>query len=171
MGQIIIDHGDITELDVDAIVNAANTRLAGGGGVDGAIHRAAGPSVLEECSKIGRCRTGEAVITGAGKLKAKNIIHTPGPVWHGGGSNESELLRNSYANSFELAINNGLKSIAFPAISTGVYGYPIEEAAKIAIEEGLKFQDNFIRIVYVCFSPADHEAYVKVYEELMEKEK
>ena len=171
MGKITIKQGDITDLDVDVIVNAANTRLAGGGGVDGAIHRAAGPSVLEECSKIGGCKTGEAVVTGAGNLNAKKIIHTPGPVWHGGGSNEAELLRNSYANSFEQAINNGLESIAFPAISTGVYGYPIADAAKIAIEEGLKFHENFDEIIYICFSMGDCEVYKRVYEDLMKKEK
>lgn len=166
MGKITVKQGDITVLDVDVIVNAANTRLAGGGGVDGAIHAAAGPSVLEECARIGRCRTGEAVITNAGNLKAKKIIHTPGPVWHGGTSNEAELLRNSYANSFELAVNNGLRTIAFPAISTGVYGYPVESAAMIALEEGMKFRDNFDEIIYICFSPGDHDVYRKIAKEL-----
>ncbi len=168
MGKIIIKHGDITEENVDVIVNAANVRLAGGGGVDGAIHRAAGPSVLEECFKIGGCITGGAVITGAGNLKAKKIIHTPGPVWHGGGRGEKELLRNSYVNSFKLAIKNNLRTIAFPAISTGVYGYPIEEAAYIAVEEGLHYINDFDEIRYICFSEADYSVYQKVYRKLTE---
>lgn len=168
MGKITIRQGDITKEEVDAIVNAANTHLAGGGGVDGAIHKAAGPSVLLECNKMGGCHTGEAVMTGAGNLKAKKIIHTPGPFWHGGSSGEAELLRNSYSNSFRLAHENGLRSIAFPAISTGVYGYPIEEATRIAISEGLKHLNEFDDIVYVCFSPGDYEVYKRIYEELSE---
>ncbi len=166
MGKIIIKHGDITKEDVDVIVNAANTALAGGGGVDGAIHRAAGPSVLEECSLIGGCITGEAVITNAGRLKAKKIIHTPGPVWHGGGQGEAEKLRNCYVNSFLLAKKNGLVSIAFPAISTGVYGYPIEKATWIALEEGIRFLEDFDQIRYICFSETDYHVYQKVYKEL-----
>lgn len=166
MGKIVIKQGDITQAAVDVIVNAANTRLAGGGGVDGAIHRAAGPSVLEECRKLGGCRTGEAVITGSGDLPSKNIIHTPGPVWHGGGSNEPELLRGCYSNSFRIARDKGLKSIAFPAISTGIYGYPIEEATRIALSEGMKNADDFDEIVYVCFSETDYGVYQEVYGEL-----
>ncbi|NQT32569.1 MAG: O-acetyl-ADP-ribose deacetylase [Candidatus Omnitrophica bacterium] len=166
MGKINIKQGDITQENVEAVVNAANTHLAGGGGVDGAIHRAAGPSVMDECRKIGGCKTGEAVITNAGNLKAKKIIHTPGPVWRGGTSGEPELLRDCYKNSFARAKENGLKSIAFPAISTGIYGYPVEEATRIAIEEGIKVQDNFEKIVYVCFSEKDHEVYERVYGEL-----
>lgn len=166
MGKIVIKLGDITGEDVDVIVNAANTALLGGGGVDGAIHRAAGPSVLEECKKIGGCRTGEAVITDAGKLRAKKIIHTPGPVWSGGDKNEPELLRNSYKNSFRLARENNLKTIAFPAISAGAYGYPIEEATEIAIDEGLKVRDSFDEIRYICFSQYDLKIYKKVYDEL-----
>ena len=167
MGKIIIKQGDITLEHVEAIVNAANTGLLGGGGVDGAIHRAAGASVLDECRKIGGCKTGQAVITSAGRLKAKKIIHTPGPVWKGGDKGEPGLLRSCYANSFYIAIKNDLKSIAFPAISTGVYGYPLEEAAVIALEEGMKRVDKFEEIVYVCFSPGDHEVYSRIYEKLM----
>ena len=167
MGKIIIKKGDITREDVEVIVNAANTKLAGGGGVDGAIHRAAGPEVLEECAKIGGCITGEAVITAAGRLKAKRIIHTPGPVWKGGKHGETQLLRNSYVNSFKLAINNALRTIAFPAISTGVYGYPIEEATYIAIEEGIHYKDNFDEIRYICFSDTDYKMYQEVYRELV----
>jgi len=165
MGKIIIKQGDITKEDVDVIVNAANTRLAGGGGVDGAIHKAAGPSVMEECRKIGGCRMGEAVITSAGKLAARKIIHTPGPFWNGGSGSEADLLRSSYRNSFALAKESGLRTIAFPSISTGVYGYPIEEAAKIALEEGQKAADDFDEIRYICFSAHDLEVYRKAYDE------
>lgn len=160
---IIIKQGDITKEDVDVIVNAANTHLAGGGGVDGAIHRAAGPSVLVECRKIGRCRTGETAMTGAGRLKAQKIIHTPGPVWRDGAHGEERFLRNSYENSFLLARKEGFRTIAFPAISTGVYGYPIEEAACVAIEAGKKFEKNFDEIRYVCFSDAHLEVYKRIY--------
>lgn len=159
MGKIIIKQGDITQEDVDVIVNAANTSLMGGGGVDGAIHRAAGPSVLEECSKIGGCTTGEAVITNAGNLRAKKIIHTPGPAWKGGGHGESVKLARCYENSFKLAKENGLRTIAFPAISTGVYGYPIEKATWIAIEEGLRNKEDFDEIRFVCFSDSDYHVY------------
>ena len=163
MGRVIIKMGDITGEDVDVIVNAANIGLKGGGGVDGAIHRAAGPSVLEECREIGRCGTGEAVITKAGELKAKRIIHTPGPVWRGGNHGEPGLLRNCYRNSFRLARKNHLKTIAFPAISAGIYGYPIEEATGIAIDEGLKALDFFEEIRFICFSQRDYEVYQRVY--------
>lgn len=163
---ITIKLGDITKEDVDVIVNAVNTRLAGGGGVDGAIHRAAGPKVMEECRKIGGCPTGEAVITNAGLLEAKKIIHTVGPVWRGGDEGEAKLLENCYRNSFLLAKKHGLKSIAFPAISTGVYGYPIEEAAKIALRVGREFEKEFTEIRYVCFSHSDLEVYQKVWSSL-----
>ncbi len=163
---IIIKQGDITKEDADVIVNAANTGLRGGGGVDGAIHRAAGPSVMEECRKIGSCPTGEAVMTNAGNLRAKKIIHTAGPVWYGGNRQEPELLRRCYDNSFLLAKKGGFKSIAFPAISTGVYGYPIEEAAKIALTTGRKFEKDFEEIRYICFSQGDTGVYQEVLKKL-----
>lgn len=166
MGKITIKKGDITQEKVDVIVNAANTRLAGGGGVDGAIHAAAGPTVLSECRKIGGCKTGEAVITKAGNLPAGNIIHTPGPVWHGGNSKEAELLLGCYRNSFRIAKKKGLRSIAFPAISTGIYGYPVEDATRIALHEGINNAGDFDEIVYVCFSDRDYEVYQKIYGEL-----
>jgi O-acetyl-ADP-ribose deacetylase (regulator of RNase III) len=163
---ITIKLGDITQEDVEVIVNAANTGLRGGGGVDGAIHRAAGPTVMEECRKIGACPTGEAVITNAGKLKAKKIIHTAGPVWNGGKKDEAGLLRNCYRNSFLLAKKNLLKSIAFPAISTGVYGYPIEGATRIALSVGREFEKDFDEIRYVCFSQRDLQAYRLIWGEM-----
>lgn len=163
---IVIRQGDITREDVDAIVNAANTGLRGGGGVDGAIHRAAGPSVMEECRKIGHCPTGDAVITNAGKLKTRKIIHTVGPVWNGGKRGESELLKNAYRNSFRLARENGLRSVAFPAISTGVYGYPKQEAARIALAAGVEFEKDFDEIRYICFSAGDLAIYHEVRDNL-----
>ncbi len=170
MGKIVIKHGDITKEEVDCIVNAANTTLRGGGGVDGAIHRAAGKSVLGECIKIGSCATGDAVITNAGKLKAKKIIHTVGPVWQGGNQSEAKLLRSCYRKSFALAKKNRLKTIAFPAISTGAYGYPIEEAADIALEEGFEFQNDFKEIRYICFSEEHLRAYETLYDEISPKD-
>ena len=156
--------GDITRLQIDAIVNAANSRLAGGGGVDGAIHRAGGPAIMAECKKIGGCPTGEAVITTGGKLSARYVIHTVGPVYRGGASGEPKLLQNAYANSLGLAEKHNLKSIAFPSISTGVYGYPIEEAAKIAIRtvvDHLNGQTILEKVVFVLFSSPDLEVYIK----------
>ncbi len=166
---ITIKLGDITREDVEAIVNAANTGLRGGGGVDGAIHRAAGPTVMEECRKIGSCPTGEAVITNAGNLKAKKIIHTAGPVWHGGRENEAGLLRNCYRNCFLLARKNLLKTIAFPAVSTGIYGYPIEGATRIALSAGREFEKDFDEIRYICFSKSDLEIYRKIWQEISVK--
>ena len=164
---IEVQKGDITKMKVDAIVNAANSSLLGGGGVDGAIHRAGGPSILEECKEIrnkqGGCKTGEAVITNAGNLPAKKVIHTVGPVWHGGNNNEADLLSSCYSNSLHLAKANGLRTMAFPNISTGVYGYPKEPAAAIAVNAVRSFvadnPDAFDRIVFVCFDDENYSLY------------
>ncbi len=160
---IKVYQGDITTLAVDAIVNAANRTLLGGGGVDGAIHRAAGKELLAECRTLNGCETGEAKITGGYKLPAKHVIHTVGPVWHGGKNNEDQLLENAYANSLKLAAQNDLKSIAFPAISTGVYGFPKERAANIAVATIKSFlEDHDMEVILVAFSTADAERYEKL---------
>ena len=158
--------GDITKQKVDAIVNAANSSLMGGGGVDGAIHRAGGPAILEECKAIvakqGSCPTGEAVITTGGLLLAKFVIHTVGPVWRGGTDNEPEKLRNCYKNSLRLAVENNLETIAFPNISTGIYGYPKEEAARVAIEAVTTHLENLTLIAsvyFVCFDEENFQLY------------
>ena len=154
---------DITTLAVDAIVNAANRSLLGGGGVDGAIHRAAGPGLLEECRRLGGCETGQAKITGGYDLPAAWVIHTVGPVWHGGDQGEPGLLRSCYVSSLALAAEHGLKSIAFPGISTGIYGYPVAEAARIAVTATRSFVEerpsSLSDITFCCFSAADLDVY------------
>lgn len=156
---IYVVHADITTLKVDAIVNAANESLLGGGGVDGAIHRAAGPELKKFCATLGGCPTGRAKITPGFRLPAKFIIHTVGPVWHGDNRGEPELLANCYRHSFELALKNGVRTIAFPSISTGVYGYPKEQAAKIAVSVMREYEGRFDEIVACCFSANDKALY------------
>lgn len=167
MDRIKIISGDITKLDVEAIVNAANRSLLGGGGVDGAIHRAAGPELLDYCRSLEGCETGEAKITPGFNLSAKWVIHTVGPVWRGGDNREAELLQSCYSNSMNIAHEKSIKSIAFPAISTGVYGYPKPQAAEIAVKTVLKFlKDHQLpqQVIFTCFSPEDLEIYNQVYK-------
>ena len=163
--------GDITTLDVHAIVNAANSSLAGGGGVDGAIHRAGGPAILEACTLIrnaqGGCKTGEAVITTGGNLKARYVIHTVGPVWRGGAEGEERLLKNAYLNSMALAAEYSITSLAFPNISTGVYGFPKGRAAEIAVRsvrDVLAGNHNFERIIFCCFDEENYRIYNSILE-------
>ena len=172
--RISLQRGDITRLQVDAVVNAANSSLLGGGGVDGAIHRAGGPAILAECQQIrnrqGGCRTGEAVITTAGKLPARYVIHTVGPVWQGGHQQEAALLASCYQRSLELAVTHQLTSIAFPNISTGVYGYPKAAAAEIAVktvQNFLKTNNTLQQVIFVVFDEENHRLYEKLLHNLL----
>lgn len=168
--KITLRVGDITKLKVDAIVNAANTSLLGGGGVDGAIHRAGGPAILEDCklirNKQGGCKTGQAVITTAGNLPVQKVIHTVGPIWHGGNNGEPELLAQCYTNTLALAVENNLKTIAFPNISTGVYNFPKKEAAAIAIRYVAQFINDhpaaLNEVIFVCFDEENFNIYQKL---------
>lgn len=169
-GRLKIIEGDITRLDVDAIVNAANKSLLGGGGVDGAIHKGAGPKLLEETRSLGGCQTGEARITAGYNLPARYVIHAVGPVWHGGKSNEDTLLANCYLNSLGLAVENGVKTIAFPSISTGVYGFPIDRASRIALREIRDFlaNDSTVDKVICCaFNKRDYDVYMEAASEVI----
>jgi O-acetyl-ADP-ribose deacetylase (regulator of RNase III) len=163
--------GDITKLAVDAIVNAANSSLLGGGGVDGAIHRAAGPQLLIECRTLGGCPTGEAKITLGYHLPARHVIHTVGPVWHGGGHGEEELLAACYRNSLRLAVERGLRTVACPSISTGAYGFPIERACRIAlrtVRDFLHEHPQLLKVTFVCFSAEDAAVYREALREVEE---
>ncbi|NSW91505.1 MAG: O-acetyl-ADP-ribose deacetylase [Firmicutes bacterium] len=171
MQKLVIIEGDITTVKVDAIVNAANKTLLGGGGVDGAIHRAAGPGLLEECKTLGGCETGEAKITKGYNLPAKYVIHTVGPVWKGGNDREDELLALCYKNSLKLAIENDIKTIAFPSISTGAYGFPVNRAARIAVNEINKFLEadegnSISKVFIVCFDSNTYESYINAKNEI-----
>ncbi|WP_135606830.1 O-acetyl-ADP-ribose deacetylase [Methanococcoides sp. NM1] len=168
--RIVVTKGDIVELDVDAIVNAANNSLLGGGGVDGAIHAAAGPQLLEECRSLKGCPTGEAKITSGYLLPAKWVIHTVGPIWRGGTSGEDEMLARCYRNSLKLAERNGVRTIAFPSISTGAYGFPVDRASRIAITEiaGFLGKDSSIeKVLIVCFNERTFDSYSRSLEELV----
>ena len=164
-GKIEIVRGDITKLDVDAIVNATNTTLLGGGGVDGAIHRAAGPELLAECRTLGGCRPGEAKMTRGYRLSARFIIHTVGPIWRGGKNDEARTLANCYRSSLQLAVENEIKIVAFPAISCGAYGYPIKEAAQIAFKatrEFLAVSDELQRVIFAVWDEDVYDAYLQI---------
>ena len=165
-----LEEGDITQQTTEAIVNAANSRLAGGGGVDGAIHRAGGPKIMEECRQIGSCPTGQAVITTGGNLKAKYVIHTVGPIYRGGMGNEAALLASAYRESMKLAHKKGLRSVAFPSLSTGAYGYPLDEAAEIALKTVVGFireNPDFDRVGFVLFGSASYQSYEKALQKII----
>ena len=169
MSKIAIIQADITTLKVDAIVNAANSSLLGGGGVDGAIHRAAGPELLAECRGLGGCATGKAKLTEGYRLPARFVIHAVGPVWRGGDQGEPELLASCYRSSLQLAVEQGVRSIAFPAISCGIFGYPVEQAAQIAIREVQNFlaaHDRIEQVYLVCFGNDIYSAYQRVFQQL-----
>jgi len=166
MHRVRIEAADITTLRVDAIVNAANSALCGGGGVDGAIHRAAGPGLLEECRRLGGCETGDAKTTGGYRLPTRLVIHAVGPVWYGGHRNERELLRSCYRRSLELAVKNGARSVAFPAISCGAYRFPIHDAAKLALLEVTEFLSTTEEVSSVIFACPDRTAYTAFQREL-----
>ncbi len=160
--RFVLVQGDITQQRVDAIVNAANSSLLGGGGVDGAIHAAAGPELVEECATLGGCPTGEAKMTKGYRLPARHVIHTVGPVWHGGMRNEDEMLTRCYRNSLALAEQHGLRTLAFPSISTGIFGFPVERAARIVVAEVRRFlerNDTLEKIVVVCFDRHTYDCY------------
>ena len=175
--RLSIIQGDITRQTTDAIVNAANSSLMGGGGVDGAIHRAGGPAILEECKQIvsrqGRLPTGKTVITTAGNMKSKHVIHTVGPIWHGGSQGEAELLASAYRESLKLAAENNLSSMSFPSISTGAYGYPVDEASRVALKTVTSFLSettSIKEVVFVLFDVRTLDAYASALQELTEGE-
>jgi O-acetyl-ADP-ribose deacetylase (regulator of RNase III) len=172
--RLSLQQADITTLSVDAIVNAANSSLLGGGGVDGAIHRAAGPALLQECRTLGGCPTGEAKLTQGYDLPARAVIHAVGPVWHGGSKGEPAKLASCYRRAIELAAANGLRSIAFPSISTGVYGYPVEQAAEIAVDtviEVTQAHPDIEDVIFCCFSPSDRRVYQQVLQRRLDPDR